>query len=407
MLATTVRMGKGYTAMASTGMRLGRLFGIELRLDRSWFIAFFLISWLLAANQLPNAYPHWTPVAYWWIGLMASALLFVSVMAHELGHAFVATRLGIPVRDITLFIFGGAARLSREPRRARDELLIALAGPAVSLLLALGFAGLWIVSSGVAEPYLALFGWLAAANAILGVFNLIPGFPMDGGRVVRAVLWGVTGNQRRATQTAANMGRLIAYMFIAWGLLQMLNGNLVGGIWMALIGAFLNGSAAQAYRQAGLSSLPAGILARDLMIQLPPVHPWDTLDTVVEKMIQPDGRRCVPVVEGREWLGLLTLTAIGLVPRHAWPVTRAMHVMQGPEKVLTVAPTDILGPVVERMVNEGISYGAVVEAGELMGVLDLETIMTTLRLRDEVRAGGRDTSADSPPRTPDRTAKIA
>ncbi|MGH2389197.1 MAG: site-2 protease family protein [Chloroflexota bacterium] len=393
--------------MASTGIRLGRVFGIELRLDRSWFIAFFLISWLLAANQLPNAYPHWAPIAYWWIGLTASGLLFGSVMAHELGHAFVARRLGIPVRDITLFIFGGAARLGREPRRARDELMIALAGPAVSLLLALGFGGLRLVSSGIAEPYLALFGWLAAANAILGVFNLIPGFPMDGGRVVRAVLWGVTGNQRRATQTAANLGRLIAYLFIAWGLLQILSGNLVGGIWMALIGTFLNGSAAQAHRQAGLTGLPAGILVRDLMVQSPAVHPWDTLDTVVEQMIQPNGQRCVPVFEGRQWRGLLTLTAIRLVRRDAWPVTRAMHAMQSPEKVLTAAPTDLLGPVVERMINEGISYGAVVEAGELVGVLDLETIMNTLRLRDEVRAGGRDISAGNPRRTPDRAAKIA
>lgn len=393
--------------MASTGIRLGRFFGIELRLDRSWFIAFFLISWLLAANQLPHNYPNWTPLAYWWIGLTASALLFASVMAHELGHAFVATRLGIPVRDITLFIFGGAARLGREPRRARDELLIALAGPAVSLLLAVSFAGLWSAGSGLAEPYRALFGWLAAANAILGVFNLIPGFPMDGGRVVRAVLWGVTGNQRRATQTAANLGRLIAYMIIAWGVLQIFSGNLVGGIWMGFIGVFLNGSAAQAHRQAGLTSLPAGILARDLMIQSPPVHPWDTLDVVVERMIQPNVPRCVPVVEGRAWSGLLTLAAIRRTPRHEWPVTRAMHVMQGPDKVLTAAPTDLLAPLVERMLNEDIPCGAVVEAGELVGVLDLEAIMATLRLRDEVRAGAREPSGDESGRPPDRTARIA
>jgi CBS domain-containing protein len=176
---------------------------------------------------------------------------------------------------------------------------------------------------------------------------------------------------------------------------------------MGFIGVFLNGSAAQAHRQAGLTSLPAGILARDLMIQSPPVHPWDTLDVVVERMIQPNVPRCVPVVEGRAWSGLLTLAAIRRTPRHEWPVTRAMHVMQGPDKVLTAAPTDLLAPLVERMLNEDIPCGAVVEAGELVGVLDLEAIMATLRLRDEVRTGAREPSGDESGRPPDSTARIA
>jgi Zn-dependent protease len=364
-------------------MRLGRFLGIELRIAPSWFIAFFLISWLLAANQLPHSYPHWTPVAYWWTALTASALLFASVVAHEFGHAFVAKRLGLPVRDVTLFIFGGVARLVREPRRAREELLIALAGPAVSLLLALGFAGIWRAGSGMPEPYVALFGWLAAANAILGAFNLLPAFPMDGGRVVRALVWGVTGNLGRATRTAAGLGRLFAYLFIAWGLLQIFGGNLVGGIWMGLIGMYLNTSAAQAQRFAALTDVPDELTVRDLMSRALTVHPWTTLDVVVEQALVPNGPRCVAVVEGREWRGLLSLAAIRLIPRHTWPTMRAMHVMQDPAKALTVAPGDRLAPVVERMVNEGISCGAVVEAGDLVGMLDLSAIQAALQTRAE------------------------
>ena len=393
--------------MAGTGMRLGRIFGIELRLAPSWFIAFVLISWLLAATQLPGTHPGWAPVAYWGIALSASALLFVSVVAHELGHAFVAKYFGIPVRDVTLFIFGGVARLGREPRRARDELLIALAGPAASLLLALGFAGLRRAGGGMPEPYLALFGWLAAANAILAGFNLLPGFPMDGGRVVRALLWGATGNLRRATQIAANGGRVVAYLFIAWGLLQIFAGNLVGGIWLVLIGMFLHTSATQAHRQAPLTNVPSGMTVRDVISQSPSVHPWTTLDTVMQQALVPSGQHCVPVIEGREWRGLLSLAAIQRIPRHAWPNLRAMHVMQESAKALTVSPYDPLAPVVERMANEGISFGAVIEHDQIVGLLDLDFILTILRLREEM-GGTEADSGDRVGRTMSHTgAKIA
>ena len=178
-------------------VRLGTIFGVELKLDYSWFIIFFLVTWSLGRHYFPDAHPGWSPAAYWGLVAFTSVLFFASVVAHEPAHSLVARAFGTPVRDITLFIFGGAAHISAEPRRPREELLMALAGPGMSLALAALFYALWWLSLGFAGPLHALADWLGWINLLLGLFNLIPGFPLDGGRVLRAIIWGVTGDARR------------------------------------------------------------------------------------------------------------------------------------------------------------------------------------------------------------------
>ena len=214
--------------MIGNSVRVGRILGVELRLDYSWFVVFVLVAWMLAGHHFPMMSPGWTPATYWAVGVMVSVLFFASVVAHELGHSTVSRALGVPVHDITLFIFGGAARLSREPHRPRDEFLIAAAGPVVSLALGAGFWALGRIADA-GGPVHAAATWLAGINVVLAVFNLIPGFPLDGGRVFRAVVWGMTGNFQRATRVAALLGRAVAFAFMFWGVVRIFAGDPIGG----------------------------------------------------------------------------------------------------------------------------------------------------------------------------------
>jgi Zn-dependent protease len=212
------------------------------------------------------------------MGAVTALLFFGSVVAHELAHSLVSQAHGIPVRDITLFIFGGVAQISEEPKRARDEFLMALAGPATSLVIAALFGLLWLVSLPISLQLHALARWLAWINVSLALFNLIPGFPLDGGRVFRAIVWGVTGNLRRATQIATGLGRVVANGFIFWGIWQIFDGNWADGLWIAFIGWFLENAATASYRRVALQEMLASHTAREVMMtDLPAYRPWTDL----------------------------------------------------------------------------------------------------------------------------------
>ena len=326
--------------MTRRSLRLGQVLGVELRLDYSWFIVFVLVAWMLAGHHFPLMNPGWAPAVYWAVGLVASVLFFASVVAHELGHSTVSRALGVPVRDITLFIFGGAARLGREPQRPRDEFLIAAAGPLVSLILGGVF---WAVGRFAAPggPTYAVAAWLAWINAVLAIFNLIPGFPLDGGRVFRAAAWAVTGNFRQATRVAALLGRVVAFLIIVWGASRIFAGDPLGGLWITFIGWFLDSAAARSVESVALTDLLAGHTVNEVvMTDCPRIAPDETLDVVVDQKVLPTGRRCLPVVEGDALRGLLTLHRIKEIPRDRWRSTRARDVMIGRAELRTVHPTD-------------------------------------------------------------------
>jgi Zn-dependent protease len=208
---------------------LGRILNIPIGLDYSWFLVFALLTWTLATSYFPAEFRNWSTGQYWIVGAATALLMFASVLLHELGHSVVAMRYKIPVRSITLFIFGGVAQIASEPPSAGAEFWIAIAGPVVSFALAI-FFGLLQPVVGAVAPLLALAKYLAYINGTLALFNLIPGFPLDGGRVFRAIVWGVTRNLRRATLIAANVGRLIAFLFILFGAWQIVTGNLSNGL---------------------------------------------------------------------------------------------------------------------------------------------------------------------------------
>ena len=231
--------------MNTRNIQLGRILGIPIDLDRSWFVIFFLLTWLLGSNFYPALFPHWPALFYWLMGMVTTICLFASVLLHELGHSVVAMWYRMPVHGITLFLFGGVARLGSEPPNALAEFLIAIGGPLVSLALAALFFFLQPFMQFNEQLY-GLFIYLAYINASLFVFNLIPGYPLDGGRVLRAIVWKFTKNLRKATFVSANVGRVFGILFIAYGVWRSVTGNISGGLWMVFIGWFLYSMATQA-----------------------------------------------------------------------------------------------------------------------------------------------------------------
>ena len=243
--------------MTRHNVPLGKILGIPIGLDYSWFVIFALLTWMLAHSYFPGEFKDWPPLLYWFMGGVTAVMLFVSVLLHELGHSVVALRYKIPVRSITLFLFGGVAQIGAEPPSAIAEFLIASAGPLVSLILAVLFYAAQPLVDGI-EPLLGLAKYLAYINLALVLFNLIPGYPLDGGRVFRAIVWAITGNMRRATLIAANVGRLFAFLFIFVGVWQMFSGNFTGGVWIAFIGWFLENAASAQVQQVMVQGLLAG-----------------------------------------------------------------------------------------------------------------------------------------------------
>lgn len=371
--------------MAGRTLRIGRVLGIELKLDYSWFIIFVLVVWSLANQYFPMTNPGWSVAAYWAMGAVTAMLFFGSVVAHELAHSLVSQAHGVVVRDITLFIFGGAAQISEEPKRARDEFLMALAGPATSLIVAVLFGLLWLVILPVSPLLHALAGWLARINVGLALFNLIPGFPLDGGRVFRAIVWSITGNLRRATQIATGLGRAVAYGFIFWGVWQIFVGNWADGLWIGFIGWFLENAATASYRQVALRDILIGHTAREaMMTDCPRIARGLPLDVLVYRVVLPSGRRCFPVMEDDHVLGLLTLHGIKQVPRERWATTLVEEAMLPQDELKTVGPDENLAVVFERMITEDINQFPVMENGKLLGMVARNNLFAFLRARAEL-----------------------
>ena len=289
---------------------LGKIFGIPIGLDYSWFVIFALLTWMLAGSYYPDEFKHWPPLLYWLMGAVTAIMLFVSVLLHELGHSVVALRYRIPVRSITLFLFGGVAQIGAEPPSAIAEFFIAVAGPLVSLALAILFYEAQPLLGGV-EPLLGLAKYLAYINFALVLFNLIPGYPLDGGRVLRAVVWAITGNMGRSTIIAANVGRFFAFLLIFAGVWQMFGGNLGGGLWIAFIGWFLDNAASVQIQQVMLRGLLTGRRVSEAMSTHCAIIPEDlTLQQLVDEQILSGGQRSFLVNRGDKTVGLITLHRI-------------------------------------------------------------------------------------------------
>jgi Zn-dependent protease len=363
---------------------LGRILGIPIGLDYSWFLIFALVTWMLAVSYYPSEFGNWPAAQYWVVGAATAIMLFVSVLLHELGHSVVAMRYKIPVRSITLFIFGGVAQIGAEPPSASAEFWIALAGPVVSFALAILFGLLQPIFVAVA-PLLALAQYLAYINGTLAVFNLIPGFPLDGGRVFRAIVWGVTHNLRRATIIAANVGRVIAYLFILVGVWQMLNGNFGTGLWIAFIGWFLENAASAQVQQQTVHDLLADHRVTEVMSRDYATIPENaTLQDLVDDHILGAGRRCLLVTQDDKTVGMLTVHNVKEVPRTAWPTTTAAQTMIPMAQVKRVEPGEELWAALEEMDRDGVNQLPVMVDGQCLGMLSREDVISYMRTRREL-----------------------
>lgn len=370
--------------MKFQALRLGKLAGIPVYLDYSWFIIFILLTWSLAANYFPAEFTGWPVPEYWIVGAITAIFLFVSVLLHELGHSLVALRYKISVRRITLLIFGGVAEIESEPPQASAEFWIAIAGPAVSLTLAGLFALLSPVFSGI-SPVFAIAKYLTYINGVLGLFNLIPGFPLDGGRIFRAIIWGATHNFRRATQIAANVGRLIAFLMILFGVWQIIIGNFGGGLWIAFIGWFLESAANAQMQQQRMQDLLMGHTVSQAMTHDYAILPPDTtLKQLMDQYVLNQGRRYFIVKEESETKGLLTLHQIREVPRDQWESTRVSQCMIPVEQMHAVSPDKPLIEAIKLMDKDGFNQLPVFEGSNLMGILSRESLINFLRTLQEL-----------------------
>ncbi|MCL0034485.1 site-2 protease family protein [Dehalococcoidia bacterium] len=370
--------------MLKAGIPLGSFHGISIRLHYSWFIVFALVTFALAANYFPIAYPHWSLTARVAVGLATSLLFFGSVLAHELAHSLVAQAAGIRVHSITLFILGGLAQIAQEPGRPNVEFRVALAGPATSLALGVLFGTISIAAAGISEPLVAASAWLGLINIVLAVFNLIPGFPLDGGRVLRAIIWWRTGNLRSATRIASAIGRGVGYLFIFGGIWMVFQGNW-GGLWMAFIGWFIQNAAAGSYHQVVLQDMLQGHPVSEVMMRdCPAVPPELTLEELVDDYILGSGRRCFPVVEGNRALGLMTVHNVKQVPRDLWPTRTLGEAMTPLDGLKWVGPGEDLSSVLQLMSTEDINQVPVVDEGNIVGMVARENLLAFIHTRAEL-----------------------
>jgi Zn-dependent protease len=372
--------------MTRQNVPLGRILGIPIGLDYSWFLIFALLTWMLGGSYYPAEFKSWPPLLYWFMGAVTAIMLFVSVLLHELGHSVVAIRYRIPVRSITLFIFGGVAQIGAEPPSAIAEFWIAIAGPIVSLVLAMLFSVLKPVTAGI-EPLLGLVKYLAYINFALVLFNLIPGYPLDGGRVFRAIVWAVTKDMRRATLMAANVGRFFGFLFIFAGVWRIFSGDIGGGLWIAFIGWFLDNAASGQIKQVMFQGLLAGHKVAQAMSSHCLAIPAElTLQHLVDEHILSGGRRCFLVNRGSETVGLMTLHRIRLVPRGEWPTTSAAQAMLPLDKLMRISPDKELWSALQQMDRDGVNQLPVMTDNQVVGMLSREDVITFLRTVRELAA---------------------
>ncbi|HEX6319138.1 MAG TPA: site-2 protease family protein [Burkholderiales bacterium] len=387
-----------------SGFRLGRIAGIEVYADWSLLIIFLLIAFGLATGVFPAWHPDWPAALAWGTALGAAALFLASVLVHELSHALIGRLGGIQVRRITLFMLGGMAHMEREPPTWRSELAMAAIGPVTSL--ALGLAFLWLAGliAGPLDidpedpgrllaslsPLATLLAWLGPVNILLGVFNLVPGFPLDGGRVLRALLWGATGSLRKATRWASAGGQGFAWLLIGTGVLMLLGlrfpllgGGPFGGLWLMFIGWFLNNAALVSYRQLlvkqTLEEVPVGRL---MQTRLARVDPELSVARLVEEQMMASGQRVLPVERAGRFLGLVSLSDLQKSERRAWERMTAADIMTPLERLACVAPEADAGDALGELARRGVNQLPVLEDGRLVGLLRREDVLKWLSLHE-------------------------
>jgi Zn-dependent protease len=366
--------------MKNNTIRLFRVNGIPIGLDPSWFLVFALITWALAISYFPDEFKTWSRLQYWSVAGVTSLLFFLCVLLHELGHSLVALKYKLPVKSITMYIFGGVSEITAEPTNAWSEFVIAFAGPLTSLILTGVFYGLQVLFTSI-PPVYAIAKYLALINGVLAVFNLIPGFPLDGGRVFRAILWGLTHNLNRATNIANDLGHAIAFFFILLGVWRLFEGDWINGLWIAFIGWFLEIAVVGQVQQQRIHNLLSRHTVEQVMSHSCAVAPVSSnLQELVDDYILGKGQHCMVLIKDEEPIGLITMHDIRLVARDRWALTIASEVMTPMDRVQRISPEAGLDQAFDQMGKDGVNQMPVMKDGQIEGMLSREDITNYLHL---------------------------
>lgn len=370
-------------------IRLGRIYGIEIGLHYSWIIIAVLIVLSLSA-YFYEQHPDWQGGTIWIMSIISALFFFAAIIVHELSHAVVARSQDLPVRSITLFALGGVAEIEKESPDAKTEFWIGLVGPITSavigsICLAIAYLLGWTPMSEADTPIMAMLVWLGYINIALAVFNMIPGFPMDGGRVLRGVIWSLTGDGPKATRIASVSGQVMAFGFIILGLFLFFSGAGFGGLWIAFIGWFLLNAAKVTYAQVEITEGLKGVLVGDLMSRdCPVLDRYENLQTVVDEHLLKTGQRCFMVTDGGEPIGMITPHEIKSVERRLWPFKTASDAMRPIESLHVITPQTTAAEALEMIVREGVNQLPVVSEGVLQGIITRERIINYLFTRREL-----------------------
>lgn len=367
------------------GIKLFKVLGIQISIDWTWFIVFVLFSWSLSAGYFPFKHPGFASGVYLTMGVVSAFLLFACVLIHELFHSLTSNRLGLEVREITLFIFGGVAELTKEPEDPATEFKIAVAGPLASGVLALVFSVLSVIFTAGAFPVInAIISYLALINIVLLVFNMIPGFPLDGGRVLRAAWWARTGDIDRATRVASLIGKGFAIFLILSGFLQMFTGNFTGGLWSVLIGVFVQQAAESGYRQVVIKRALNGLKVKDIMSKDVVTVPEEKrISEAVDDYFIKYHHATFPVTSNSHVSGLLTLNQVRNIDKNEWASKSVGEVMEPLKPTDTLSPDDDAMDALQKMASENNSgrFPVLDKNGALVGILSRTDIMKLLEMR--------------------------
>jgi len=373
-----------------SSIRLGRLFGIEVGLHYSWFIIALLITMSLG-SQFQATHKDWGSNVIWALSILTALLFFVALLAHEMSHALVARTRGLTTKAITLFALGGVAQIEKEPEDAKTEFLVGIVGPLSSAVIGVVSLGVawalgWRMGSAPETPLHAMFVWLGYINLSLAAFNMIPGYPLDGGRILRSILWLSSGDPLRATQRAATVGKAIALLFIAFGIFRFFGGAGFGGLWIAFIGWFLMQAAAASYSSVALTEGLKGVKVSDIM-----TSDCETLDgnmnveQFVENYLLRSGRRCFMVQQNGEITGLVTPHEIKELERPRWPYMTLADVMRSLDQIHTVTPATPVMEALETMGRDDVNQLPVVSGKRLEGIITRANVVQFLHTRAELR----------------------
>ncbi|MBV8817377.1 MAG: site-2 protease family protein [Acidobacteriaceae bacterium] len=369
-----------------SNITLGRIFGVEVGLHYSWLLIALLIT-LSLSDRFHALNPAWGPLLIWATSLVTAGLFFVTLVAHELSHVLTARRFGISTRAITLFALGGVAQIEGEPQDAKSEFWIGIVGPLSSAIMGAASLGLaaaagWAPSGNPHSPLQAMLAWLGFINLGLALFNMIPGYPLDGGRIFRGALWWFTGNAERSTRLAARIGQGIAICFIVWGILRFFNGEGFGGLWIAFIGWFLLQAAGASYANFALTSGLREVRVRDLMTRDCAVVDGRTnVERFVQDHLLRSSLRCFIVKEDERVLGLITPNEIATVDRARWPYTTIDDIMRPLDDLHTVSPATPVLEALQTMGRDDVNQLPVLEGGHLEGIITRGNVVQFLQTR--------------------------